>query len=230
MTEAELIATYPRLWHMAHDGAWPALRDHGLMSAKAIVDAYGVTGADRENLLRIRRPESVSLKGPGLPGAVLRDQKPMSDRALAGCLQGGMTPAEWYELLNTHSFFWLSRDRIWRLLRAQAYRSKPQTVLTIDTAGLVAAHRGRILLSPLNSGSTLFKAQPRGPATFAPIGAFPFNQRSATRPAKNNVVELLVEHAVPDLAEHVLAVHRVRDDQILGEIWRSQRAGADDHP
>ena len=230
MTEAELVAIYPRLWHMAHDGAWPALRDHGLMSAKAILDAYGIEGAYREALLRIRRPESVPLERPGMPGAVLRDQKPMSDGALAGCLQGGMSPAQWYELLNAHSFFWLSRDRIWRLLRAQAYRSKPQTVVTIDTAGLVAAHRGRIWLSPLNSGSTLFKAQPRGPATFTRIAAFPFHQRAATRRPENNVVELLVEHAVPDLADHVLAVHRVRDDQILGEVWRSHRAGADDHP
>ena len=230
MTKEELVAIYPRLWHMAHDGAWPAIRDNGLMSASALIQAYNVSGANRDSLLRIRRSESVPLMRDGLPGAVLRDQKPMSDAALIGCLQDGLTPTQWYELLNSHSFFWLSRDRIWRLLRARAYRSRPQTVLTIDTRGLVAAHWKRIWLSPINSGSTLFKPQPRGTSTFVRVTDFPFHQRAISRAPENNVVELLVEHSVPDVADHVLAVHKVRDDQIVSEIWRSNRAGPDDHP
>ena len=230
MTEEELVTNYPRLWHMAHDGAWPAIRDQGLMSAAALVDAYKVDCAGRNALLRCRRPESVSLARNGLPGAVLRDQKPMSDAALNGCLQDGTLPTQWYELLNSRSFFWLSRDRIWRLLRAKAYRSKPQTVLTIETRGLVAAHRERIWLSPINSGSTLFRPQPRSASTFVRIGDFPFSHRAITRGPENNVVELLVEHSVPDVAKHVLAVHRIRDGQIDGEIWRSDRAGSDERP
>ena len=230
MTEEELVATYPRLWHMAHEGAWPAIRDSGLMSAAALTDAYDIDGAGRDMLLRSHRPESVPLERDGLPGAVLRDQKPMSDGALARCLQDGLTPSQWYELLNSHSFFWLSRDRIWRLLKAKAYRCTPQTVLTIDTRGLIAAHRERIWLSPINSGSTLFKAQPRGSATFARVADFPFFRRATSRTPQNNVVELLVEHSVPDVADHVLAVHKVRDDQIVGEIWRSDRASTDDRP
>jgi hypothetical protein len=230
LTEEELVATYPRLWHMAHDGAWPAIRDHGLMSAEALVDSYGVGKKERDALLRSRRPQSVPLDRDGLPGAVLRDQKPMNDAALDRCLQGGLTPSDWYELLNSRSFFWLSRQRIWRLLQARAYRGKPQTVLTIDTRGLVAAHRQRIWLSPINSGSTLFKPQPRGAATFMRIANFPFQARAATRRPENNVVELVVDHSVPDLAEHVLAVHRVRDDQVISELWRSDRADPDDSP
>ena len=230
MTEDELVATYPRLWHMAHDGAWPAIRDYGLMSAAALAHVYDIDDAGRDSLLRSRRPESVPLARDGLPGAVLRDQKPMRDAALEGCLQDGVTPAQWYELLNSRSFFWLSRDRIWRLLRARAYRSMPQTVLTIDTRGLVAAHSERIWLSPINSGSTLFKPQPRGCSTFVRVTDFPFHERAISRDPEDNVVELVVEHSVPDMADHVLAVHRVRDDQIIGEIWRGDRAGLDDHP
>jgi hypothetical protein len=200
------------------------------MSAAALADAYDIDGTGRDNLLRSHRPESVPLARDGQPGAVLRDQKPMSDAALDGCLRDGMTSAQWYELLNSHSFFWLSRDRIWGLLRARAYRTKPQTVLTIDTRGLIAAHRERIWLSPINSGSTLFKPQPRGAATFVRVADFPFYQRAISRASKDNVVELLVEHSVPDVAVHVLAVHKVRDDEIVSEIWRSDRAGPDDHP
>jgi hypothetical protein len=226
MTEEQLVAKYPRLWHMAHDGAWPSIRDYGLMSAAALVDAYDVDCASRDTLLRCNRRKSVPLTRNGLPGAVLRDQKPMSDAALKRCLDG-MSPTQWYELLNSRCFFWLSRDRVRGLL--QAYRSEPQTVLTIETRGLVAAHRESIWLSPINSGSTLFNPQQRGAATFKRVGDFPFAQRATTRRPKNNAVELLVEHSVPDIAKHVLAVYRVRDGQ-KGEIWRSDRAGPDDHP
>ncbi|MGN8154367.1 DUF7002 family protein [Agrobacterium sp. 22094] len=229
MTEEELIETYPRLYHMAHDGAWPAIQEHGLLSASALLDLYEVDGQLRFSLESQRRPESVELQRRGLRGAVIRDQKPMHDHLLARCLQDGLTPREWYERLNSRSFFWLSSERIWRLLRARAYRKQPQTVLTIDTAGLVASHRERIWLSPINSGATLFNPQPRGNQTFLRVADFPFRERSKRR-KEDNVVELVVDHSVPDLAVHVLAVHRVKDDQVIGEIWRSERALATDHP
>lgn len=103
-------------------------------------------------------------------------------------------------------------------------------MLTIDTRSLVAAHRERIWLSTINTGSTLFNPQPRGLGTFRRIPDFPFHERAATRAVGNNVVELVVDHSVPDMATHVLAVHVVRDDQILGEVWRSKCATDADHP
>lgn len=231
MTEEELVATYPRLWHMAHDGSWPAIRDNGLMSAAALLDAYGVVGGRRHELNAGHRPQSVPLAKTGLPGAVLRDQKPMRDGALEKCLEDGLTPADWYRLLNSRTFFWLARSRVWSLLRARAYRDLPQTVLTVDTASLVAAHGARIWLSPINSGATLYNPQPRGLRTFKRIADFPFHERAKTRRRpEQNVVELVVDHSVPDIADHVLAVHRVRNDSILSEIWRSSRATDKDHP
>jgi hypothetical protein len=154
----------------------------------------------------------------------------MSDAALERCLVDGLRPSDWYELLNSRSFFWLSVDRIWGLLRARAYRNRPQTVLTLDTRGIVTAHRDRIWLSPINSGSTLFSARPRGRGTFARISDFPFEVRAVTRRPAENVVELLVEHSVPDVRDHALAVHRVRDQEILEEVWRSPLARENDGP
>lgn len=229
MTEDELIATYPRLWHMAHKGAWPAIRDNGLMSVKALLDDYGIEGDQRTKLGSCRRPESVHISATGKPGAVLRDQKPMSDSALSKCLEHGLSPTQWYELLNSRSFFWLSRSRVWTLLKARAYKNVPQTVLTIDTAGLVSANSDRVWLSPINSGSTLFKPQPRGLNTFKRVNDFPFKERSK-RATENNVVELVVDYSVPDVASHVLAVHEVQDDKIVSEIWRNSSAKEDDHP
>lgn len=230
MKEAKLIEFYPRLWHMAHEGSWPSIRDRGLMSVSAILDTYGISGAQRFALESTQRPECVSLEKAGLPSAVLRDQKPMSDARLESCLDDGLTPRQWYELLNSRSFFWLSPSRIWSLLKARAYRTSTQTVLTIDTASLVAAHRQKIWLSPINSGSALFKPQRRGLTTFQRIADFPYEQRRLTRRPQNVVVELVVDGSVPDIANHVLAVHAVRGTKILSVIWRSARSTAADHP
>ncbi|RWP09993.1 hypothetical protein [Mesorhizobium sp.] len=230
MTEEELVQRYPRLWHMAHSGAWPAIRDYGLMSAAALLNDYGVEGDRRHQLGSCRRPNSIALQAEGRPGTVLRDQKPINDGRLAQCLDDGLTPRDWYELLNSRTFFWLSRSRIWKLLHARAYRDVPQTVLTLDTARLVSAHRDRIWLSPINSGATLFKPQRRGLATFRRIVDFPFEQRAKTRRLEDNVVELVVDHSVPDVADYVLAVHEVRNDQILSEIWRGPEGMPHDHP
>jgi hypothetical protein len=215
---------------MAHDGAWPAIQKDGLMSAKALIEAYDVSLEEREKLGSVRRRQSIPLTHPHRPGAVLRDQKPMSDGALCKCLEDDLTPRDWYELLNSRTFFWLSRDRIWRLLGARAYRGIAQTVLTIDTASLLDAHRERIWLSPMNSGSTIYSALPRGPNTFKRTEDFPFTDRAATRGPAANVVELLVEDSVPDIANHVLAVHRCQGNQVLGTIWQKANAGANDHP
>jgi hypothetical protein len=133
-------------------------------------------------------------------------------------------------MLNSKSFFWLSPARIWRLLRARAYRDSTQTVLTVDTEGIVDAYSDRIRLSPINSGSTIFNPQPRGHNTFKRIEDFPFVERAKTRSLENNVVELVVEHSVPDIAQYVLAVHEVKGDKIIREIWRSPAATDSDHP
>lgn len=230
MTPELLIQKYPRLYHMAQLGSWPSIKKHGLLSTSALLDQYGVTGKDRTKLEKRKRPECVTLSAKGLPGAVLRDQKPMSDSALAKCLQDGVTPENWYAALNAKSFFWLSAARIWRLLGAKAYRNTAQTVLTIDTAGIVAAYKKKILLSPINSGSTIMKPMPRGKNTFLSIADFPFEERAKSRPLQNNVVELVVNHSVPDIADHVLAVHEVKNDEIIKEVWRSKSATASDHP
>lgn len=219
MQEHELISNYPRLYHMAEDGSFPSIQARGLMSASALLDAYGVTGEERVAIEERLRPESVTLSRAGLPDVVIRDNKPMSDGALTKCLLDGLTPFEWYKRLNGKTFFWLHKNRLHRLLAAKAYRGRAHTILTIDTAALVAAHRAKILLSPINSGSTIMNPQPRGNGTFVTIADYPFAERKKTRPLENALVELTVAYSVPDVANHLIAAQRVNGDQIE-DLWR----------
>ncbi len=229
MTIDELVATYPRLWHMAMDGSWPSIRQHGLLSTSALLDLYGYEGAKREAIESARRPVSVPIAAPGLPGAIVRDQIPMSDGALRKCLLDELKPTDWYRTLNSQCFFWLSRARLRRLLGARAYRKHPQIVLTLDTAGIVENYQDSILLSPINSGSTIMKPVERGKKTFLSIPDYPFDEWKAKRGKSDAVVELVVVGGVPDVDDYVIAVHRV-DQAVPTELWRRPGSSPDDGP
>jgi uncharacterized protein DUF7002 len=224
--ECELIKNYPRLYHMAEDGSFPAIQQNGLMSTTALLDAYGIVGEQRLAIEERRRPESVTISRTGFPDAVIRDNKPMSDGALLKCLQDGLTPNDWYKILNSKTFFWLHKKRLHRLLAAKAYRDRAHTILTIDTESLVAAQRKNILLSPINSGSTIMKPQPRGSSTFLSVADYPFAERRKTRVLENALVELTVAHSVPDLASHLIAAQRINTGEV-SDLWR--KPGTDEN-
>nr|WP_210327816.1 hypothetical protein [Mesorhizobium silamurunense] len=211
---------------MAEDGSFPSIHDHGLMSTTALLDVYGICGDPRLAIEERLRPEIVEIAKDGLPNAAIRDNKPMSDSALQKCLQDGLTPFQWYKILNGKTFFWLHKKRLHKLLKAKAYRDRPHTILTFDTASLVAAHRDNVLLSPINSGATIMNPQPRGEGTFMKIADYPFAERRKTRPLENALVELTVAYSVPDAATHLLAAQRVNGNEIE-DLWR--KTGGDPH-
>jgi hypothetical protein len=151
--------------------------------------------------------------------AVIRDQKPMRDSALEKCLCDGLTPKDWYLKLNQRVFFWVSQERLNRLLSARAYRSQQHCILTVDTAEMVRRHANHITLAHINSGSTIYTPQPRGKDTFRSIAEYPFDYWRRKRSAKDAVVELVVEYAVPDVADVVLRVEERRGENIIERLY-----------
>ena len=201
----ELVRDCPRLFHMAEAGAWPTIRRHGLLCPRASLDLFGVEGEARAAALS-RRPESIVLERADLGRIVLRDQKPLSDKALARCLRDGLTPQDWHARLNARVFFWLSRKRVATLLGGRAYRGRAHEILEIATAPFVAAHRDRIALSPINSGATGRFPVARGADTFLGIAAYPYAEWRRRRPRGERAVELTVPEAVPDIVRFVTRV------------------------
>lgn len=204
-----LAARFPRLYHMAETGSWPAIQRHGLLSTQALVDLFELRGEAREGLVALHRPNSVLIRHPVHGEAVIRDQKPMSDGGLARALRDGLTPSDWYRILNEKVYFWLERRRLEGLLAAAAYRDRRQTVLTVDTAALLARHADRVLLSPINSGCTKPYPQPRGRDTFLPLTSYPFEEWDRKRHRRDPVVELTVQNSVPDIRDCVITVEEV---------------------
>ena len=180
MTEEEfeeLITDHPLLYHMAEDGSWPTIREHGLMSTSAILDFYELQGDYRSQIESARRPETIHLQGGIGISIAVRDQKPMLDSGLVRCLEDGLSPSEWYGILNQRTFFWLTEERLNRLLCAGSYSGSLHDVLVVDTRSLVQTHHDAITLSPMNSGNTRPFPHPRGLRTFLPIAQYPYADR-----------------------------------------------------
>jgi len=206
-----LIKTFPRLYHMAERDAWPSIRQHGLLSTTALLDLFEINGAQRTALEEAHRPESVIITHPKYGKATVRDQKPMDDKGLTRCLTG-VTPREWYRILNRKTFFWLTEERFRTLIGARAYRKKEHCLIVVDTRKLVEQHMERVYLSPMNSGCTKPMPHPRSKETFLPLRDYPFADWAQKRhhPQKA-IVELAVDYSVPNINSMTVRV----------EIWNA---------
>jgi dipeptidyl aminopeptidase/acylaminoacyl peptidase len=214
----ELINICPTLYHMAERGSWGSIKQYGLFSTSALLDHYDVQRPKRTEIESRHRPRSVEVVGEGLPRAIVRDQIPMSDAGLRRALPDHLSPSDWYELLNTKAFFWLSEKRLHKLTNAKAYRNREHDVLEVDTRSLIYAHRDSIWLCPINSGCTKPMPHPRDETIFARISDYPYFHWRERRSRRECVVELAVEHSVKDIRDHVTRVIVKRGLEVLGVI------------
>lgn len=217
MESADLVRRYPRLYHMAADESWESIAERGLLSCTALLDLFEVADARRSEIEAERRPESVVIDHPDVGIAVIRDNKPLLEGRLAGCLQDGMTPTDWYRLLNRRVFFWPTRKRVDTLLAAAAYRDAPQIVISVRTNDLVVAHGDRITLSAINSGATRPFAWPRGASTFLSIEDFDWEARR--RRGQSAIAEVAVDYAVGNVIDVVERVVRHHPDGSEELVW-----------
>lgn len=217
----EFVRHFPNIYHMADGGSWEGLQKHGLLSVSALLDLFEVEGEKRRDIEERRRLSIVEIKHPIHGRAVIRDQKPLAETALQKCL-AGMTPSQWYRYLNSKAFFWVTKERVLRLLQARAYRDTSHCVLTIDTKQLLSRYKDVAELSPINSGSAIFNPQPRGKQTFLPLNKYPFSKWAQKRGSPQNaVVELTIPSSVPDLMEFTIRAELKKQSRILRTLYRA---------
>jgi len=209
---------YPTLYHMAEADSWPSILEHGLLSTVALLDLYEIDGSERHSLESCHRPNSVPISHPKHGTAVIRDQKPMRESALASCLRG-CTPRQWYEFLNRKVFLWATEERVKTLLRAKAYRDRDHLVISVDTAGLLREYAPKAVLSPINSGSTIYRPMPRGFDSFQPFATYPYEQRKRSRGRGGAVAELAFDYSLPNFIAFVRRVERRRAARIVEVVY-----------
>ncbi|NHT16136.1 hypothetical protein [Cellulomonas sp. IC4_254] len=217
MDREHFVDLYPRLFHMAVDGAWPSVQERGLLSTAALVDLYDPPPAVRAQILNGVRRTSVALQHDGLPDVLVRDQRPL--KFIDQCLLPGTTLQEFLDALNGRVFFWVSLERLRRLMGATAYKRHPQTVLEVDTAKLLAAHP-QVDLAPYNTGSVHVPNMPaRGPETFVRLEDYPYEQMAKRRGRSDAVVELTVPYASPNVVDAVLTVTRWEQGEPTSQLF-----------
>lgn len=212
-----LVATHPRLYHMAEAGAWPSILRNGLLSTTAVLDRFGIKGKDRLPFESEHRPARMLVPHWSHPDAVvLRDQKPMPPDALRRVLPPHVSPRQWYKLVNRRVFFWAAWPRLETLLHSRSYRTGYHDVMVLDTQSLVDAYEEHIHLTHMNTGTVMPWYTPRDPTAFKRIADYPV--RASGSPVKP-VVELTVEGKVLDVERFVLTVHRMHSSEDSETVW-----------
>lgn len=199
---------------MAEADTWQAIKANGLMSTSAALDFHAVGAPRRDALEAGHRPGKVKLGG-GPTAITLRDQIPMPPSRLLQALQDGISPTEWYRLLNAKVFMWAQEHRLLGLLNARHYRNLEHDVLTIDTGSLLSVHALRVWLCHMNSGNTFPMPHRRGATTFRRIADYPCDPNG--KPVRE-VVEVVVDYSIPDIAQHVTEVRRMKGRTVLGTL------------
>ncbi len=209
MSPEDLSARHPKLYHVTSPGSWPSIARHGLLPASDLVRLFGLDAALRAQLTTRRRAGEVRLRHAVHGTAFLTDNVPLTERALALCLDDGLSPADWVAMLNARVFFWPDQRGLDRLLGARTNRNRPRDVLVFDTLGLVRAHADRVEISPINSGSTIRKPARRGLATYSKLLSQSYPDWRRARGGRDTIREVIVLGGVPDIARYLCAVETV---------------------
>jgi hypothetical protein len=214
-----LTDLYPRLYHMSHAGSWPSIQRHGLLSTTALLDLFEVIGERREALESCRRPKSEEIVHAKHGRAMLRDQQPLNEKKLANSLQDGLSPRDWYRLLNGKVFFWGPEARLKILQGARLYEAHRQTIVEIDTAGFLGRYAERVSLCHMNSGSTQPMAFDRGASTFLPLETYPLSERRRKYAVKGAVAEVTVNYGLPDVRDFVVCAYEIGGPEQKAVLW-----------
>ena len=213
MLAEELVDSYPRLFHIAWEGSWPNIRRYGLLSTQNLLELYQVDGQEADSLVGEHRSHWVEIERGGLPRAVIRDQKPMSDDGVRRALGDDVQPAAWYRLLNSMVFFWPTKKRLLTMMGAGAYRGMRHDLIVVDTEILLSSKEDDVRLSPMNSGATKPFPHPRSMDLFKRIQEYPFEERMRKCRLEGAVAEVCVLNGVEEIEDCVVDVRTVTAEE-----------------
>lgn len=193
------------MFHSASGLAWPSIKQHGLLSTERLLHLFDVSPERQKELLTQRRSKSVKLAAPGLPSAVIRDQKPM--KFLEEKIEPGGYVESFLTAINSRVFFWPSVERLERLRNAKEYRNVEQVILHIDTKMLVERYEFQIELCRFNSGAITQRNHPlRSRESWVAIGRYPHSEYRRRHGRVGALAEVTVLDAVPDVLELVVDI------------------------
>jgi len=163
----EFIKKRPELYHLTAQGNLSIIKRSGkLYSTNKIIDLSNDTKLSL--LKRQRRPEHLIINIQE-DSFSIRDQRPISEKALQKCLTDNWKCADFYEFLNDRVFTWPTKDRLQK--HYDRYKNEEPVILVFKTKDVFDLNL-EPLFARLNTGATRANsflggiAPRRGPNTF----------------------------------------------------------------
>jgi hypothetical protein len=204
MSPEEFARRYPKLYHLTHPEAIAGIRKHGLLPTIALLALYEINGARLDEIAGTIRPASITINHPVHGSATITDNIPMSERALLGCLDDGLSPRDWLHILNRRVFFWPDEKSVAAHLAAGERRGIKKQVMVFDTLSIAEEHHEQMEISPINSGSTIRKPARRGLSTFSAVHRYDYREWQGLRGGRDTVREVTVVGGVRSVDRHLI--------------------------
>lgn len=204
ITQAELVSTYPLLYHMSAQGSWPSIMKHGLLSTTALLDLFEYKGEQREKIESCRRRKWKILDHSSYGQVKIRDQKPLIRTGLSKALPATMKPEDWYRIVNEMVFFFPCKQKLKVMINT--YKECRNTILVVRSKSLIEAHKRKVYWSPINSGYSKKCPAKRNRSTFILLGQEPKLKHGEK---SKKIVEITIKHHVLDIKKHVKCVLEV---------------------
>lgn len=143
------ITKRPYLYHLTDRRNLPLILDHGrLLSTNNIIDLSG--NVNYQRIKRQKRKEHTTIETDGKV-YFIRDQRPISEKALQKCLTDNWSCADFYNHLNDRVFMWPNMERLWK--HFNRYEHENPLILRFNTSDVLEANP-HVKFSRLNSGAT----------------------------------------------------------------------------
>jgi len=199
------------VYHLVDERNLQSIQANGLLSAAQLLERAGLA-----EWIYHHRDKNIELPN----GVVIRDQRPMPPTALARCLAPGLTPRDWYALLNRRIFFWIDLKRLDRQRQAC---TTPQYIMTLDAKNLLTRYASHASVTPINTGNARRAPARRGLESFVPYdlwlnsGWASEAEALGTKPRllSHKPVELTITDTVPDIFDFVLGLRRFEPGELL---------------
>lgn len=202
----KFIISRPYLYHLtSSQNADNISSTKNLFSANTLIDM--TNDESLQGVKRARRAEHQTIV-IGENTFFLRDQRPISEKALAKCLTNNWSVGDFLFHLNDRVFMWPTLDRLWK--HFTRYEQERPIIFRFSTSDIIEANP-HVKFCRLNSGATRPSSYLGG---IAPL-----------RGAESFVVADQFDRQVRDVAE----VTFENECKIAGPIWSSARPDGDFH-
>jgi len=189
------------VFHVADASSWPSIQQLGLLTTASLLRRWEEDPAVADTLLTRVRRHPHEMEHPDCGTAWIRDQARMTEAALEGALDDGLSVSDWCLLLNSQVYFFPSRTAAQTLLKA--YAPRPQVMVALRTTSLVREYGDLFRLAGMNAGSTSRVPKRRGRGTFSSVSGY--------AGTSSTIKEVAVRADILDLPEHLLGAWRHED-------------------